>query len=94
MANYYGSICLSEIPKELITTDRNGKKWLNVDVFEMKLPSQWGHTHTIKASVKKEDRKDGVNYYIGKLKPSQYEQQASEPAPAAIQESNDDGLPF
>lgn len=91
MANYYGSLCLSDIPKELITTDNNGKKWLNIDIYEMRQPSQWGHTHTIKASVKKEDKKDGVNYYIGKLKPSKYDQQPSTPA---MQESNEDGLPF
>lgn len=72
MANLFGSICLSDIPKELITTAKNGKKYLNIEVKQMRQPSQFGHTHTVKVSVKKEERKDGVNYYIGNLKVSKY----------------------
>lgn len=72
MANLFGSICLSDIPKELITTAKNGKKYLNIEVKQMRQPSQYGHTHTVKASVKRDERKDGVNYYIGNLKVSKY----------------------
>lgn len=96
MANYYGSLCLSDIPKELIQTGKNGKKYLNIDIYERREVSQFGETHTIKASCKKEEQKEGVNYYIGALKPSKYQdtpQQAQAPAPAT-QESEDDGLPF
>lgn len=45
--NYYGSICLSDIPKEVIKEGKNGKKYLNITVWERKLASEWGHTHTI-----------------------------------------------
>lgn len=72
MANLFGSICLSDIPKELITTAKNGKKYLNIEVKLMRQPSQYGYTHTVKASVKKNERKEGVNYYIGNLKVSKY----------------------
>lgn len=72
MANLFGSICLSDIPNELITTAKNGKKYLNIEVKQMRQPSQYGHTHTVKASVKRDERKDGVNYYIGNLKVSKY----------------------
>lgn len=72
MVNLYGSICLSDIPKELITTSKNGKKYLNIEVNELRQPSQYGATHAVKMSVKKAERKDGVNYYIGNLKPSKF----------------------
>lgn len=72
MANLFGSICLSDTPKELITTAKNGKKYLNIEVKLMRQPSQYGHTHTVKASVKKGERKEGVNYYIGNLEVSKY----------------------
>lgn len=72
MTNLFGSICLSDIPKELITTAKNGKKYLNIEVKQMRQPSQYGHTHTVKASVKLDERKEGVNYYIGNLKASKY----------------------
>lgn len=102
MANLFGSICLSDIPKELITIANNGKKYLNIEVKEMRQPSQYGHTHTVKASVKKGERKDDVNYYIGNLKPSKFgNETAPQAAPAAatpepqFDASNDpNDLPF
>lgn len=72
MTNLYGSICLSDIPKELITESKNGKKYLNIEVTALRQPSQYGATHAVKMSVKKADRKEGVNYYIGNLKPSKF----------------------
>ena len=73
MAGYYGSICLSDIPRELITTAKNGKKYLNIEIGERRQPSQFGATHYVKASVKQEQKQDGVNYYIGDLKPSKFD---------------------
>lgn len=72
MTNLYGSICLSDIPKELITESNNGKKYLNIEVTALRQPSQYGATHAVKMSCKKADRKEGVNYYIGNLKPSKF----------------------
>ena len=72
MDNLYGSICLSDIPKELITVGKNGKKYLNIEVKERREVSQFGMTHYIKAYCKKEHQRQGVNYYIGELKPSNY----------------------
>lgn len=84
MAGYYGSICLSDIPRELITTAKNGKKYLNIEIGERRQPSQYGATHYVKASVKQEQKQDGVNYYIGDLKPSKFDggqpQQSAAPA--------------
>lgn len=42
MANYYGSICLTDIPKELIKTASNGKKYLNIDIYERKEVGKFG----------------------------------------------------
>lgn len=108
MANLYGSICLSDIPRELITTSKNGKKYLNIEVNELRQPSQYGATHAVKMSVKKGDRKEGVNYYIGNLKPSKFgnddtatpvaatQPDAVRATPAVADDTpiNDDDLPF
>ena len=100
MAGYYGSICLSDIPKELITTGKNGKKYLNIEVGERRQPSQYGATHYVKASVKAEQRQEGVNYYSGDLKPSRFDQVAQSadvpmPPPQMFEAPNNYGdLPF
>lgn len=104
MANLFGSICLSDIPKELITTAKNGKKYLNIEIKQMRQPSQFGHTHTVKASVKRDERQEGVNYYIGNLKLSKYgndgeaqETQGATPvaqAPEYDAPNNPNDLPF
>lgn len=80
--NLYGSICLSDIPRELIKEHENGRRYLNIEIKELATPSKFGATHAIKASVKREDRKEGVNYFIGNLKPSQYGNQPKPEAPA------------
>lgn len=71
--NLYGSLCLTDIPKELITTGKNGKKYLNIVVNKRREVSQFGMTHYVKAHCKKEQQREGVNYYIGELKPSSYQ---------------------
>lgn len=95
--NFYGSICLSDIPKELITTARNGKKYLNVVVNQRREVGQFGHTHYIKAYAKKGAVSPDTNLYIGELKPSEYQdgQAQSRPAyPPAPPIDQGDGLPF
>lgn len=95
MANLYGSLCLTDIPKELITVGKNGKKYLNIVVNERREVSQFGMTHYVKAYCKKEQQREGVNYYIGDLKPSDY--QGSGNANQGVANSapgNDDDLPF
>ena len=98
MENLYGSICLNDIPKELITVGRNGKKYLNVVINARREVSQYGYTHYIKANCKKELQRSGVNYYIGDLKPSQMQPQQAQAGtgyeqPANVQSDKDD-LPF
>lgn len=97
MDNLYGSLCLSDIPKELITTGKNGKKYLNIVVNKRKEVSQFGNTHYVKAYVKKALQKEGQNYYIGELKPSERQPGSSNTSSSSdpnAQKDNDDDLPF
>lgn len=88
----YGSICLSKIPKELITKDKQGNSYLNIAISKRKEVSQYGDTHTIVASVKKEDRKDGEKpIYIGNLK--EWNNHNNDNS-TKEQTKNDDGFPF
>jgi hypothetical protein len=95
-----GSICLSEIPREQMKKvkckDGTIKIYLNVAVIERKEKSQFGSTHFITCSPKKEERKDGVNYIIGDLK--EYIMQSNAPSPEEVNASPtigpDDDMPF
>ena len=86
-SNFYGSICLTDIPKELITTGKNGKKYLSIVVNERREPGRFGHTHYIKAYAGKDSRIDSSALYIGELKPSKFENReeaAAQPTTAAV----------
>ena len=95
-----GSICLSEIPREQMKKvkckDGTIRIYLNVAVIERKEKSQFGSTHFITCSPKKEERKDGVNYIIGDLK--EYIMQSNAPSPEEVNASPtigpDDDMPF
>lgn len=104
-----GSICLSDIPKEQIkkVMCKDGKErlYLNIAVCEKKTPlyDENGRVkvdHFIScAPVKKEDRKEGVNYFIGDLKKWQGNNQSSaaptqEQISVAPSLSDEDPLPF
>ena len=75
MSNFDGIFCLSDIPKRLIRVGKNGKKYLDFKVFEMKQVGKYGDTHCIVASCKKENRIDGEKLFIGNLKPSKFDEQ-------------------
>lgn len=103
MDTLHGSICLTDIPKELIK-DFNGKKYINIKVAEYREPKTYGEgdkavtfTHYVASTCKKDEREEGKNYYWGKLKPYGQRVEVAQPsfedienAPAA----DDDGLPF
>lgn len=80
--NLKGSICLTDIPKDLIVTANNGKKYLNIFVRSRKEPSKYGKTHYIRCSKKLND----AVVYIGDLEPN--EQQQTPPTQV------EDDLPF
>lgn len=69
---FYGSICLSDIPKDVMKAvdTKNGRKvFINVKVVERKQPSEVSKsTHFISCEPRNEqERKEGVNYFIGEL---------------------------
>jgi CO dehydrogenase/acetyl-CoA synthase delta subunit len=93
------SICLTDIPKEKITTsEKNGKKYLNIVVDQRKEVSQYGETHTVYISQTKEQREaKEQKVYLGGGKEYKFEnkeqptqQQAVPIAPAQKEED----LPF
>lgn len=92
----FGTICLSDIPRELIrTSEKNGKKYLTVIVGERRTPSQYGHTHYLKAYAKRGEVAENTNLFIGDFKVSQY----SGDAPNVTQEpqqapATNNELPF
>lgn len=89
--NYYGSICLSDIPKDkIVKSEKNGKLYLNIDVVAYKESNQYGNSHFIALSSDKEERQKG-DYkptYIGNLKEREYK---GEIKPS---QSDINGLPF
>lgn len=109
MENYFGSIDLTVLGKlvrqhpELVrkVNFKDGEHQLiNIDVFGRQEADQYGNLATIKASCKKDQQKQGLNYYLANLKKSQYQgdgqqQQQAQPkqqhAPAA---DDADALPF
>jgi hypothetical protein len=99
----FGSINLSKIPKELIKEvkfkDGSVQKCLDIKVCKRREPSQFGDTHFISCEPKdKNERKDGVNYFIGDLKEYTPPQQSAVPngvpAPQSAPPQDDLGLPF
>lgn len=68
-------ICLSEVPKELITEGKNGKKYLKLVLNERKSEGKFGETHTLQLSQTKEARLAGVKpTYVGSGKAYKFEQ--------------------
>lgn len=90
-----GSICLTDIPKELIkrVVCKDGKEraYLNLAIIEKKQPQSFTnngitrtYTHFISCAPKKEERKDGVNYILGDLETRQFASRATTSAPTAV----------
>ncbi|MBQ6286249.1 MAG: hypothetical protein IJK73_01160 [Bacteroidales bacterium] len=77
MMNLIGSICLSDVPQKFVRIGKDGKKYLPVYIGQRRQPSQYGHTHFVKVYVPKDRREEGVEYFIGEAKPSEYQTQQS-----------------
>ena len=90
---FNGSICLSDIPKDKITTsEKNGKKYLNITVWLNDDADQYGNIGSLQVSQSKAEREAGEKkQYIGNFK---------KPHGAAVPQSNgsesisNDDLPF
>lgn len=103
MSSLHGSICLSDIPREqmkkVMCKDGKERIFVNIFVGERKEPAKFGdrtYTHFVSCSPKKEERKDGVNYFIGDLEtfnpqPATPTAEQVQAAPSLLPE---DDLPF
>lgn len=103
MSSLFGSICLTDIPREQMkkVMCKDGKERIFVNIFigEKKTPSTFDgktYTHSVSCAPKKEERKEGVNYFIGDLQT--YNPQPNTPSAAEIEAapcvSDLDDLPF
>lgn len=62
-----GSICIDEICKSAITTAKNGKRYININIVERRSVGKYGETHFITQYVKGADKSP----IIGNVKPLQ-----------------------
>ena len=83
---YSGSICLTDIPKEKITTsEKNGKKYLNINIWVNDEVDNYGNLGSIQVSQTKDEREAKVKkVYIGNFK---------EPKPIATEQPTQPNLP-
>lgn len=84
-----GGINLSKIPKDKISEDKNGNKWLNVAVWVNDTPDQYGNIGSVQVQQTFEERDNKApKLYIGNLKPPKKAEFPEVTASAA------DDLPF
>lgn len=91
---YNGSICLSDVPKEKITTsEKNGKKYLNVSLWINDAEDQYGNIGSLQVSQTKDERESGAKKtYIGNFKEPKPAANAAPTLPPVVDASDD--LPF
>jgi hypothetical protein len=66
-------ICLTDVPKELITEGKNGKKYLKLILNKRKSEGKFGETHTLQLSQTKEQREaKAAPVYVGSGKEFQF----------------------
>ena len=90
MANLLiGSLCLTDISEKAkqnhsaITLGKNGKKYLNINIWINDTPDQYGNTVSIQLNSTKDKRESEGKVYIGNAKPLTHPapQQHTEPEP-------------
>lgn len=85
---YNGSICVTDIPKEKLVKGKNGKLYLNINLWLNDNVDQFGNIGSVQVSLSKEEREaGGKGAYIGNFKESQA-------APQQPQQGDLDDLPF
>ena len=107
---FTGSICLSDIPENLIKyvkcKDNKVRAYVNVALMPMREPKTFKngdrtttHTHFLTCAPRKEERKEGVRYEIGDFTEREFGAQsapaaAPQSAPAPITNQGEGDLPF
>lgn len=76
---HIGSICLSDIPqseiKKVMCRDGKERLFVNIKVVRRKSVAENGDTHFISCEPKPEQRREGVKYIFGNLRPLVYQPQ-------------------
>ena len=91
------NICLSDIPREIIRTASNGKKYLDITVSELKDVDDKGNTHKVAIRQSKEDRESSKPIvYLGRGKEFIFENKpkTSNGTYSDGEVVDDDSLPF
>ncbi len=107
MENLYGTIDLTklgnivrqhpELVREVTFKSGETHKVINVNINQKQQEDQYGNVAYVKVGVKKDDEKQGLNYFLGDLKVSKFgteqkpQQQSQSYAPSP---SNENDLPF
>lgn len=111
MKNLYGSIDLTLIGRivrqhpELIrkVQFKDGEhQLLNINIHDKREAGQYGNIAYIKAACKKDQQREGINYYLANLKLSQFQDEQQSPVPnaqpyypaQAPAQSSENDLPF
>lgn len=85
---FIGSICVSDIPKDKLTQAKNGKLYLNFDIWINNDVDQFGNIGSVSVRQTKEQRDaKEKKIYLGNFKTS--EMKSAEPTKTAV-----DDLPF
>jgi len=84
-----GSICLTDINKEKITTSKNGKKYININVWINEDVDSYGNIASIQQYLGKDVKEKN---YIGNLK--EFEAKQTKQEPEQMQDIESDDLPF
>lgn len=103
--DFYGKIDFTKICRlwrdhkelfEMVNFQDGAHALLKCNFNERQQPDEHGNTHYLQAACKKEERKEGLNYYIGdSFRPSSRNAQQAAPAPAPQQKKEDEeALPF
>jgi len=103
---FYGQIDLTklgiiarqhpELVKEVNFKDGT-HKLINVAILDNEREDRFGNTACLRASCKREFEKEGINYFLGELKPSTPKEQPaqqSKPTAQPFPINNPDDLPF
>lgn len=58
-------ICLSDIPKHVIRTGKNNKKYVALRLVQLDEVSQYDNDGIVAIDIKKEDQQNGEKYIVG-----------------------------
>ena len=63
------SICLDDLPSEYITTGKNGKRYIKLNVNEKRETDEWGNTHSVEVDTWKADNRS-VQQFVARPAPN------------------------